>query len=59
MRYEADGSWEIWIAPRDPGRPNWVSTAGHHKGRIWFRWFLPERTPEPIDADVVSRRVPT
>jgi Protein of unknown function (DUF1214) len=58
VRYEADGSWEIWIAPRDPGHPNWVSTAGHHEGRIWFRWFLPERTPEPIEADVVSRPVP-
>ena len=24
-----------------PGHPNWVSTAGHRTGRIWFRWFLP------------------
>jgi hypothetical protein len=46
VAYEPDGSWEIVIAPRDPGHPNWVSTAGHRRGRIWFRWFLPEATPE-------------
>ena len=32
--------------PRDPGHPNWVSTAGHPRGRIWFRWFYPSATPE-------------
>jgi hypothetical protein len=41
VRYEPDGSWEIVIAGRDPGHPNWVSTAGHPSGRIWLRWFLP------------------
>jgi hypothetical protein len=43
--YEPDGSWEIAIAPRDPGHPNWVSTQGHRIGKIWFRWFLPVETP--------------
>ncbi|RIL07937.1 MAG: hypothetical protein DCC71_01015 [Proteobacteria bacterium] len=45
VRYEPDGSWRIAIAARDPGLPNWVSTAGHARGRIWFRWFLPESLP--------------
>ena len=36
-----------------PGHPNWVSTQGHPAGRIWFRWFLPEHTPEEIAAEVV------
>jgi len=45
VRYEPDGSWRIAIAVRDPGLPNWVSTAGHPRGRIWFRWFLPEALP--------------
>ena len=45
VQYEPDGSWEIAIAPRDPGHPNWVSTQGHRIGRIWFRWFLPSETP--------------
>jgi hypothetical protein len=43
--YEPDGSWEIAIASRDPGHPNWVSSQGHRSGRIWFRWFLPAETP--------------
>ena len=43
--YEDDGSWRVVVAPRDPGHPNWISTAGHGRGRIWFRWFLPETTP--------------
>jgi hypothetical protein len=49
-----DGSWEIVIAHRDPGRPNWVSTAGHRRGRIWFRWFCPSVTPERPAAEVIT-----
>ena len=54
VAYEPDGSWEIVIAGSNPGRPNWVSTAGHRRGRIWFRWFLPESTPERPEVKVVS-----
>jgi len=50
---EPDGSWVIVIAAVDPGHPNWVSTQGHERGRIWFRWFHPVATPEPITAEVV------
>jgi hypothetical protein len=53
VRYEPDGSWVIVISPTDPGHPNWVSTAGHHRGRIWFRWFLPDETPEQPDVELV------
>jgi hypothetical protein len=45
VAYEDDGSWRVVVAPRDPGHANWISTAGHSRGRIWFRWFLPESTP--------------
>jgi hypothetical protein len=48
-----DGSWTIVIAGTDPGHPNWVSTAGHRRGRIWFRWFLPEETPARPTVAVV------
>jgi len=51
--YEADGSWTIVVSPRRPSHQNWVSTAGHARGRIWFRWFLPERTPDPLEVAVV------
>jgi hypothetical protein len=51
--YEPDGSWRLVVAQRDPGQANWISTAGHHRGRIWFRWFLPDSTPERPTTRVV------
>jgi hypothetical protein len=50
--YEPDGSWKIVIAANDPGHPNWLSTAGHHKGVIFFRWFLAADTPPTPVASV-------
>ena len=46
VAYEPDGSWRIVVAARDPGMPNWLSTAGHPSGVLWFRWFLAEDMPE-------------
>ena len=56
VSYEPDGSWTIVVAPNDPGAgyPNWVSTAGHRRGRIWFRWFLPETTPDQPTVEVIG-----
>lgn len=51
---EADGGWRLVIAHRDPGVPNWISTAGHRRGRLWFRWFLAEALPERPRARVVK-----
>ncbi|MGE2729543.1 DUF1214 domain-containing protein [Mycolicibacterium vaccae] len=45
VAYEPDGSWRIVVSDRDPGHPNWVSTAGRTTGLIWLRWFLPAETP--------------
>jgi hypothetical protein len=53
VQYDPDGSWTIVIAARRPDHPNWVSTAGHRRGRIWFRWFLPAETPEHPQVEVV------
>ena len=33
------------IAAQDTGHPNWLSTAGHPRGVLWFRWFLAEDAP--------------
>jgi hypothetical protein len=56
----ADGSWTIVVAHTDPGHPNWVSTAGHRRGRLWFRWFLPEATPDqPATRVVTLQEVPS
>jgi Protein of unknown function (DUF1214) len=50
--YEPDGSWRLVVAARDPGHPNWLSTAGHAKGVLFFRWFLAEATPATPTARV-------
>lgn len=60
VRYESDGSWRIIVSDRDPGHPNWVSTAGRQRGLIWLRWFLPAQTPtrplcRVVGIDEVSR----
>jgi hypothetical protein len=34
--------------------PNWLSTQGHPRGRIWFRWFYPSETPERPTCEVVK-----
>ena len=52
--YEPDGSWRIVVAATDPGVPNWVSTAGHRQGVLWFRWFLAETLPERPRTTVVE-----
>jgi hypothetical protein len=52
--YESDGSWRIVVASRDPGLPNWLSTAGHREGRLWFRWFLAESLPQRPTTRVIK-----
>jgi hypothetical protein len=54
VQYEADGSWTIVVAGRDPGLPNWLSTAGHPRGLLWFRWFHPTATPERPTTEVIT-----
>ena len=38
--YEPDGSWRLVVASHDPGQPNWLSTTGHRRGVLFFRWFV-------------------
>lgn len=54
VAYEPDGSWRLVIAARDPGMPNWLSTAGHQRGVLWFRWFLADALPPRPQARVVK-----
>jgi len=51
---EPDGSWRVVISARDPGHPNWLTTAGHPRGVLWFRWFLADETPARPTARVVK-----
>jgi hypothetical protein len=43
---EPDGSYRIVISEQDPGTPNWLDTAGHRRGTIFWRFLLPESDPE-------------
>jgi hypothetical protein len=44
---EEDGSVRISICARDPGRPNWLDTAGHRRGALALRWVGADATPPP------------
>lgn len=50
---EPDGSYRIVVCSRDPGVPNWLDTAGHRRGTIFWRFLLPERDPETPRCRVV------
>jgi hypothetical protein len=52
--YEKDGSFEIVVAHRDPGVPNWIDPAGLRTGMIFWRFLLPEENPPPIETEVVD-----
>jgi hypothetical protein len=46
-RVRPDGSVRLIVAHRDPGRPNWIETAGHDQGTMCFRWVRAEAHPVP------------
>ena len=54
VRYERDGSFQIVVAHRDPGVPNWIDPAGVRSGMIFWRFLLPEEEVPPIEAKVVN-----
>ena len=41
----ADGSWTLVIAPRDPGVANWLDTGGRLAGTALLRWVHPAAMP--------------
>ena len=51
---EADGSWTVVVSAEEPAHPNWLCTQGRPEGNLWFRWFLPERTPDRPICQVVA-----
>lgn len=51
---EADGSVHVVIAARDPGRPNWLDTAGHRRGALALRW-VGASAPPPQPRTWVER----
>ena len=52
--FEADGSFQVVIAHRDPGVPNWLDTEGRPFGLVFWRYLLPEGEIETPQARVVD-----
>lgn len=46
-KYNPDGSVTVIVAEEDPGRPNYLYTAGHREGSVLLRWVQAERHPAP------------
>jgi len=44
---EPDGIFRVVVADQDPNTPNWLDTAGHLSGMIFFRWLQCEDNPVP------------
>ncbi|HWS45259.1 MAG TPA: hypothetical protein VN636_05305, partial [Acidimicrobiia bacterium] len=53
-RLEADGTFRMVIAHRDPGVPNWLDTEGRPFGMVFWRYFLPEGEIATPQAEVVA-----
>jgi hypothetical protein len=53
-RLEADGSFKMVVAPRDPGVPNWLDSEGRPYGQMFWRFQLPEEEIAPLTTRVVK-----
>jgi hypothetical protein len=51
---EADGSFRMVLAARDPGVPNWIDTEGWPFGVAFWRFMLPDGEIETPEAELVS-----
>ncbi len=53
-KLEADGSFRVVIAHKDPGVPNWLDSEGRAFGLVFWRYMLPEGEIETPQARVVK-----
>ena len=51
---DAEGNFEIVVAHRDPGRPNWLDTEGRPYGLMFWRFQLPEEDIQPLETEVIT-----
>ncbi len=54
VKLEKDGSFEVIVSQDDPGRSNWVGTAGHSTGILFCRWLLAKSTPSKPECSIIS-----
>lgn len=50
---DRDGGYRIVVSARDPGTANWLDTAGHRRGTVFWRFLLPEERPTTPRCRVV------
>lgn len=51
---EDDGSFEMIVAHKDPGRRNWLDTEGRPYGIMFWRFQLPEGDIAPLETEVIE-----
>lgn len=51
---DKDGNFEMVVAHRDPGRPNWLDTEGRPFGIMFWRFQLPEEDIAPLETEVIT-----
>ncbi|MDX1736404.1 MAG: DUF1214 domain-containing protein, partial [Halioglobus sp.] len=51
---DEDGNFEMVIAHRDPGHPNWLDTEGRPFGIIFWRFQLPEGEIAPLRTKLIE-----
>ena len=49
-----EGNFEMILAHRDPGRPNWLDTEGRPYGIMFWRFQLPEGDIPPLQTEVIT-----
>lgn len=47
-RYDEKGGVTLILSARDPGRPNWLDTAGHRNGTMCWRWVGATQPVHPV-----------
>ena len=52
--YEENGTFEMIVAHKDPGRPNWLDTEGRSYGIMFWRFQLPEGAITPLETEVIT-----
>lgn len=51
---DPDGKFEMIVAHKDPGRPNWLDTEGRPYGLMFWRFQLPEGDIPPLETEVIT-----
>jgi hypothetical protein len=47
-RYDANGGVTLILSAHNPGKPNWLDTAGHRNGTMCWRWVGAAEPVHPV-----------